>query len=149
MNELTRLAQKFALLVMVLNTMAVTVGDAEAQNRAPKAAVGPMERLKEAPRDLPYVPQITPPGSQFLFGMKKTKETGGTSLSLRYGTSSPPGSTLKFYQDSLKQYGWTVTSSSATNMSAINQGNNVVVQLVPASGRQYPYDIQVIYQLRK
>jgi hypothetical protein len=115
----------------------------------PTQGAGQFEALKEQPRDLPYMPQITPPGSRFLFGMKKINDNGTINLSLRYGTAENGQAIIQYYAQSLKQFGWSVGSVTARNMTASYKGNTCAIQLAPGSGRQFPTDFQIIYQLRQ
>src|SRR5688572_7017147 len=69
---------------------------------APSQGAGQFEQLREAPRDLPYMPQITPPGSKFLFGMKKVNDNGTINLSLRYGTVENGAAIIQYYAQALK-----------------------------------------------
>jgi hypothetical protein len=162
------LEQRWTLAVAALLWVSVNIPGAEAQTKRPispyaKASGPPVKRyvknpavyepMREPPRDLPFMPSITPPGSKFILAMKDdgTHSNGKPkkliSLSLRYGTTENPQSLLKFYADSLKQAKWTVLTQNQNMTQATYIGNTCTVILVPKSNPNYTTDFQVNYQL--
>lgn len=115
------------------------------QRRA--AATSPFTVLTQPPSNLPYMAQVSPPGGQFVSGMKDNRNKGRMTLLLRYGFNGSAADMIRYYADSLRQARWKVSNVTNESLLATQKGNTCSLSIYPPSRKGFQNDLQITYQL--
>lgn len=102
----------------------------------------------DRPIEIPGVPHFSG-DSKFQFGLLRQNydRKGGTSVALRYSTSSSAEDVIKFYYDILPKYRWTLRNTTDKQLTAALSGNIVSVKIMPRSSREYKTDFYLTSEM--